>query len=87
MRYRGFYQGGVRTLADLDLAITQRRAERAQELMFMAKAKEHGLNPETALPEDVMLLETDDKGKLIVMQDYSRSVARKQEELAQCQKN
>jgi predicted transcriptional regulator len=80
MRYRGFYQEGIKTIADLDLAIAQSRAERAQSLMMKAKAVEHGLDPDKALPEDIMLLETDDKGRLVVMNDYKRALARAQEE-------
>lgn len=68
------------TDAEIDFAINQGRAERAQSLMLKAKAVEHGLDPDKALPEDIMLLQTDDKGKLVVMQDFQRSQARLQEE-------
>jgi hypothetical protein len=76
----GFYPTGPVSKVKLDLLAAAGRLQRATELSLRAKAVEHGLDPSTTLPEDIALLEIDDKGQLEVKKEFDRAMSRMVEE-------
>lgn len=51
--------------ADRALAVAEQR-------MFRAMALQHGLDPDAWPPEDILLLDTDKDGRLLVSVEYER---------------
>ena len=48
----------------------------AQQRWLRAIAIQNGLDPDTTLPEDILLLTTDDKGRLDAATDYDAAAKR-----------
>ena len=52
----------------------------AQCRLLRALALQHGLDPDTALPEDILLLNTDNDGQLLVEHEYALAIKRQEAE-------